>query len=125
MRTNEYQNKGNINMRTKDILLEIADITVFYQYLYMNEDHKITFNNGLTDLTLSMNENLCVICRNERFPDLPPMSYSENLSPNNILGIIDILKHMPAIEFKSSFKNRWEEIKTITQTNLSLNIIKK
>ena len=35
-------------MRTKDTLLEMNDIAILYQYLYMDEKHNITFNNGLT-----------------------------------------------------------------------------
>lgn len=111
-------------MRTKDILFEITDVSIFYQYLYMNKDHRITFNNDLTDLTLSMDDNLYVMCKNERFPDIPPSDFSSTLTLSYILAVIDRLKDMPAIEFPSSFKNRWEEIKTITQTNLSLNIPK-
>jgi hypothetical protein len=111
-------------MRTKDTLLEIADVAIFYQYLYMDKDHKITFNNDLTNLTLSMNDSLHVMCRNCNFPDLPPSDFSDMLTLPYILAVIDRLKDMPATEFPSSFKNRWEEIKTITQTNLTLNISK-
>lgn len=109
-------------MRTKDILFEIADIATFYQYLYMDETHRITFNNDLTDLTLNMNENLCIMCKNERFPDLPPTSFSDMLSPSNVLGIINRLKDAPATEFPTSFKNRWEEIKAITKATVALNL---
>ena len=31
-------------MRTKDTLLEMNDIAILYQYLYMDEKHNITFN---------------------------------------------------------------------------------
>lgn len=125
MCADEYQNQGYINMRTRDTLIEIADVAIFYQYLYMDENHRITFNNDLTDLTLSMNNNLRVMCKNERFPDVPLADFSEMLTLSYILAVIDRLKDMPAVEFPSCFKNRWEEIKTITQTNMALNIPKK
>lgn len=112
-------------MRDLDTLFEIEEVTVFYQYLYMNENHCITFNNDLTDLTLSMKENLNVMCRNERFPDVPLMNYSENLTLSNILGIIDRLKSMPAVEFPDCFKNRWEEISGIVAVNVASNKFRK
>lgn len=108
-------------MRTKDTLLEMNDIAILYQYLYMDEKHNIIFNNGLTDLIIHMNESLSVMCKNLKFPDIPEMNWTENLTPANCLGIINILKGMPPEEYKNSIKNRWEEIKTITLTNLSLN----
>jgi hypothetical protein len=39
----------------------------------------------------------------------------------NMLGIIDQLKTVPAVEFPTCFANRWEEIKTITDTNVAQN----
>lgn len=106
-------------MRTKDILLAIEDVAIFYQYLYIG--NKITFNNGLTDLTLSMGENLCTKCKNERFPDLPPSDFTDMLTLPYILGVIDILKESKAVEFPTSFANRWEEIRTLTTEDVVLN----
>ena len=108
-------------MRTKDTLMAFEDIPLLYQYLYMNEEHSITFNNGITDLKIRMTDNLSVMCKNLRFPDLPELDWTENLTPNNCLGIIEYLKTIPAEEFKESFGNRWEEIKTVTLHNLALN----
>ena len=36
-------------MRTKDELFLLGDIGIMLQYLYISENHRITFNNGITD----------------------------------------------------------------------------
>ena len=87
----------------------------------MDEKHSITFNNGLADLTIRMNDNLTVLCKNGNFPDLPETLWTDNLIPPNCLGIISVLKETPPKDYKDSFTNRWEEIKTIVTTNLFLN----
>ena len=108
-------------MRSRETLMAIESITLLYQYLYMDENHSITFNNGVTDLTIHMTDNLSVMCKNLRYPDLPESDWTENFTPYNCLNIIEILKTMPAEEYKEPFENRWEEIKSITSFNLALN----
>lgn len=109
------------NPRTKDVLFDFENISIMFQYLYMNVDHKITFNNGITDLQLHMNDDLDILCKNLSFPDIPESNYSSEMNPNNCFIIIDLLKEMPAEEYPKRFSNRWEEIKSITRVNLSLN----
>lgn len=108
-------------MRTKEDLFSFNDVAIFFQYLYMDENHKITFNNGITNLTLRMTDNFGIACKNESFPDLPELSYTDSSHPRQILGIIEILKEQPPVEFPDSFVNRWQEIKFITGTQLALN----
>ena len=108
-------------MRSRETLMAIESITLLYQYLYMDENHSITFNNGVTDLTIHMTDNLSVMCKNLRYPDLPESDWTENFTPHNCLNIIEILKTMPVEEYKEPFENRWEEIKSITSFNLALN----
>ena len=103
-------------MRTVDTLLELEDITILWQYLYMSEDHYITVDNGITKLEIRMNEHCYFHAKNLNFPELPDLNYSDMMTIPNMLGIIDQLKHVPPTEFKNEFKSRWEEIKTITQT---------
>lgn len=109
-------------MRTKNVLIDdFEDIKIFYQYLYLDPDHRITFSNGLTGLIIRMDDNLNILIKNKKFPDVPEMNI-DSLAPNNILAIIDLLKEKPAIEYPEGIlKNRWEEIKEITMANLSLN----
>ena len=68
-----------------------------------------------------MNDDFEIRCRNLNFPDVPPMDWRSESHPSNLIGIIYELKKEPAKEFPERFKNRWEEIKTITLTNISLN----
>lgn len=109
-------------MRTKNTLINLQNISTLLQYLYMSQEHSIIFNNGIADLKLQMNENLGIKCQNLNFPDLPPTNWSSNMTPENCYNIVEILKETPSVEFPNHFKNRWEEIATITKTNLSLNI---
>lgn len=58
-------------MRDVPTLLELEDITILYQYLYMSEDHFITVDNGVAKLEIRMNENCYFHAKNLNFPDLP------------------------------------------------------
>lgn len=106
-------------MRTKDNLFDIEEVAIFYQYLYLGS--AITFNNGLADLTLTMDEYFETKCKNGNFPNLPPSDFTDTLTLPYILGVIDILKKSKATEFPTSFTNRWEEIRTITLAQVGLN----
>jgi hypothetical protein len=108
-------------MRNVDTLLDLEDITILYQYLYMNEDHYVTVDNGVTKLEIRMNEHCYFHAKNLNFPDLPDLNYNDMMVIPNMLGIIDQLKHIPPVEFKTEFKSRWEEIKIITQANVCHN----
>lgn len=108
-------------MRTVDTLFDFEEIPILWQYLYMNEDHFITVDNGVAKLELHMRDNCSFHAKNLNFPDLPDLDYTDMMVIPNMLGIIDQLKHVPPVEFKESFKSRWEEIRTITSANLVQN----
>ena len=108
-------------MRTVDILLDLEEIPILLQYLYMNEDHRVTVDNGVTKLEIRMTEGCYFFAKNLRFPDLPDLSYTDMMTIPNMLGIIDQLKHYPPVEFKNEFKSRWEELRTITSANVVQN----
>lgn len=109
-------------MRTKDTLKEFEEVKIFFEYLYMSDEHRITFFNGITNLQLRMTDNINTLCKNMSFPDSPEMYWDSEMNPSTILAIIEILRKQPAEEFPKSFKSRWEEIRTITQSNVYLNI---
>lgn len=108
-------------MRNVDTLLEFEDIVILYQYLYMDEDNFITVDNGVAKLEIHMNEHGYFHAKNLNFPDLPDLSYTDMMTIPNMLGIIDQLKNTEPAEFKTEFKSKWEEIKTITQANVVQN----
>lgn len=108
-------------MRTKDELFMLGEVSTLLQYLFLSENHTITFNNGLTDLKIRMDENFNILCQNLSFPDLPESDFSEQMTPLYMLGVIQILQETPPEEFKESFKSRWDEIRQITLANLALN----
>lgn len=107
-------------MRTVSTLLDLEEITILWQYLYMNEDHYVTVDNGVAKLEIRMRENCSFHAKNLNFPDLPDLEYTDMMIIPNMLGIIDQLKNIPPIEFKD-FKSRWDEIRTITLANVVQN----
>lgn len=112
---------GGQKVRTKDELFMLGEVSTLLQYLFMSEKHTITFNNGLTDLQIRMDENFNILCKNLQFPDIPESNFNEQMTTLYMLGVIQILQNTPPVEFKNAFANRWEEIKQITLTNLALN----
>ena len=108
-------------MRDVTTLLDLEEIPILWQYLYMNEDHFITVDNGITRLEIRMRENCSFHAKNLNFPDLPDLDYTDMMVIPNMLGIIDQLKHIPPVEFTHEFKSRWDELKTITVANVVQN----
>ena len=108
-------------MRTTDTLFDMEEIPILYQYLYMDDGHFITIDNGVTRLEIRMTEGCFFKAKNLRFPDVPDLDYTDMMTIPNMLGIIDQLKRSPAVEFPTCFTNRWDEVKTITTTNVAQN----
>lgn len=110
-------------MRTKDVLVnDFKDLATLLQYLYASEDHYIEVENAIgVPLRIRMDEDLRCFCKNLNFPDLPETNWVEEMSVPTIMAIIDQLKERPATEFPKRFSSRWEEIKILTCTQLSLN----
>jgi hypothetical protein len=49
------------------------------------------------------------------------MLYDSECHPEALIRIVYKLMEEDAVEFPNRFKNRWEEIETMTRANLSLN----
>lgn len=111
-------------MRTNNVLFGLEEIPILWQYLYMSEDHFITVDNGVAKLEIRMRDNCSFHAKNLNFPDLPDLEYTDMMTIPNMLGIIDQLKNVSAVEFKDCFKDRWEEIRSITLGNLVHNKMK-
>lgn len=109
-------------MRNKDNLLAIEDVKTLMQYLYLSPDHKVEFKNSIgVPLTLSMTDDCEIMCSNGNFPDLPPMAWTSTMTLPVAIGVVDILKKMPAVEYPETFESRWEEVKGICLANMALN----
>ena len=111
-------------MRTVNTLLDLEEIPILWQYLYMNEDHYVIVDNGVAKLEIRMRENCSFHAKNLNFPDLPDLEYTDMMIIPNMLGIIDQLKNIPPIEFKG-FASRWDEIRTITLANVVQNRVRQ
>lgn len=110
-------------MRDIPTLLELEEIPILWQYLYMDEDNFITVDNGMAKLEIRMRESCTFHTKNLNFPDLPDLEYTEMMTVPNMLGIIDQLKGVPPVEIKS-FSSRWEEIRSITLATVAQNKMK-
>ena len=109
-------------MRAKENLMKFNDMKILYQYLYLSEDNFIDVKNSIgVTLRLRMNDNMAILCQNMNFPDFPQSNWSDQMIINTVFDIVDQLKEVPAIEFPEKFSNRWEEIKTICNLQMSLN----
>ena len=117
-----YVNKGEI-MRTKEKLFEIENITIILQYLYVNPEHIIKYDNGLTTLEIYMNDAFEIYAKNLKFEDLPPLYFTSTFGIPYILGLIDILKDTKS-DMEDVFENKWEEILKVTKSNVGLNHLK-
>lgn len=107
-------------MRTKDKLFRLEEVSTLLQYLYMNKNHTVTFNNGFTDLEIRMAENYNFEVLNHNFRELGWTIYNDVMTIPYILNLIAILKQTES-RFPQYFKDKWDEIKRITTENLILN----
>lgn len=109
-------------MRDSVTLVEgMENVKILLQYLYMDESHHIIVVNTIdVPLKISMDELGNFECINMNFPDLPPMK-NYDFPISQMLAAISQLEESPATEFPATFKNRWEEIKNLTLSNVSLN----
>lgn len=110
-------------MRDIPTLLELEEIPVLWQYLYMDEENFITVDNGMAKLEIRMRESCTFHAKNLNFPDLPDLEYTEMMTIPNMLGIIDQLKNVPPVEIKS-FSSRGEEVRSITLATVAQNKMK-
>lgn len=109
-------------MRDKDTLLAFEDITILLQYFYINPENNITVSNGVTTLTIRMEDNLEFRALNNSFPNLPEMNYTEEMTPGTLFACIDQLKgQKPILINNPRIKSRWDEIKTTTLAEVALN----
>lgn len=112
-------------MRTRDMLKDIDDVALLMKYLYMDESNRIVVKNRIgVPLEISMNEDGYTMQKNLNFPEIP--AHQEDYQVPVWLGIIDQLKEQPKQELKDvktgeRIRNRWDEIKCITQVQLSMN----
>ena len=107
-------------MRTKQMLVDgFDDIKTLFQYLYMDEGHSITVDNGITKLNLKLADNLETLQMNLAFPHL---GYTHrDMRIGEWLACIEQLKEQPSDCGYGSFKNKWEEIETIILIQVAYN----
>lgn len=107
-------------MRSNSIMFELSDVGVLLQWLYQSENHEVRIKNPFTYIRYKMDEQLNIMWFNETFPELG-WSYAE-ISFQELLAIKRSLEeNIQDVDFPETFKNKWEEIKSITKHNLLLN----
>jgi hypothetical protein len=109
-------------MRDRETLIDtFEEIKILNQYLYMDEHNTVEFSNGVTRLSLRMDEALRYKCSNLANPEMPEVECSEQMTIPYMLGIIDELKASAPADMPRSFRNRWEEIRMFTLSTRSIN----
>ena len=117
-------------MREKEILQKLKDIAILNQFLYISEDNFVEYNqDDGTTLKIRIDEDLDYISNYSKscgaLSHLVPLRVTNSMNLTTLIGIIEnIKKQKPKME-NTRFKNRWEEIESITSDNLALNFFHK
>ena len=108
-------------MRTRKRLLGFEDFKILMQYLYLDPLHVVVIRNAIgVPLRLRVNDYGTVLCKNLNFPDVDEVNWTDELT-KEICNVVNELKKTPSVEYPETFLNRWEEIKSITELQMSLN----
>jgi len=107
-------------MRTNDVLKELDDVLVLYQYLYIDPENRIVVDNGMAELEIRLDEDLQFHYRNLNFPHLPEMDYSEQMTLNACTAVVDCLKRQKPKQFPGSCNSEWDEIRAVTSASMTL-----
>ena len=108
--------------RNKGGLRDIDDIAILLKYLYMDEKAYVIVENSIgLHVKIMMNEHLGLakilldgVVKNQLITE-------NDMTPAVLSAVVSQLKEQPAEQFPETFKNRWEEIKNITLSNVALN----
>ena len=107
-------------LRTNNIFINFFnDVTILYRYLFMDSEHYIEYNNGLTILRIKMTDYMNFTVKNLNFPDFPETSFNDQMTLPYIEGIIETLKEKP--DSHGLCKSEWEYIKIIVDSSMVLN----
>lgn len=109
--------------RNKGGLRDIDDIAILLKYLYMDENAYVIVENSIgLHLKIMMNEHLGLtkVLLDGAIKDQPPIE-DNDMTPLVLSAVVSQLKEQSAEQFPERFENRWEEIKTITSSNIALN----
>lgn len=122
-------------MRTKQLLQAVQDttkdLTILLNYLALSEEHYGThaivdpFGKVLLEHKFNMTDKgeiVKTVVHEDGFEQpTHPMKLAK-LSLEELLAIVSYTKtQLPSEEYRTTFKNKWEEIEKITELNLGLN----
>lgn len=104
----------------KHRLFAFEELKILLQYMFLGGEISVKncINVPLTFRTDSETLEFCV--RNENFPEFGFRPFTEKMTIPYLFDMIQFLKSQPA-EKMDSFSSRWEEIKTWTTIQTSLN----
>lgn len=115
-------------MRTYELLTKVEafaeDIKLILEYLALNENHFVTIttkdpcNNPILTTQYRMNDKGDVYCTSDLLDGIAKV----NLNLGELQAIVKEAKlSQPTDNYKTTFGNKWDEIKTITKLNMGLN----
>lgn len=109
-------------MRTRAFLHGIDEIPTLLKWLYLSEKNTVTVENVIgVKLELSMTDEGRILSRNLNFPELEPHGFDSELNTDSLVSIIEQLKENPAEQFPDRYASRWDEIKTLTAMQMTVN----
>ena len=99
----------------------IDDISMLLTYLYMDENAYVTFENSIgVKFKLTIDKDLELTRTMINGASRPVSMDGNDITPSVLLTIVEQIKEQPAEQFPNRFTNRWEEIKTMTLSNITL-----
>ena len=122
----EYEEKKKLYMQAIRVQCQekCGHIFVLDDFIHMvDEGNSITFNNGIANLKVYMLDNLRLRCKNLDYPDTSELDFSDMMTPDYVLAVIDLLKQQKSDLCKDDSK--WDEIRYSVLMNTSLNTRKK
>lgn len=105
-------------------LEKFDDINILLKYLYLSEDHNVEYENSMgTVFSLRMEDDMELKRKIVKgFEGTVGLEFKgHDMTHEHLMAITEQLKETPAKDFPERFSNRFEEIKTITLSNLALN----
>jgi len=118
-------------MRTTDVIMkDFPAVIDLLTYLYADENHEVIVPGMIpgTEFKIKMDEHCNILSAfkpriaSDGKDEFSNFAIDRNITIRQLINVIANLKEMPAVEFPTAFKNRWDEVKTIAGTIRGLNM---
>ena len=109
-------------MRYTTGLKQFDEVNMLLKFLYLSEDNSVKFENSIGCVfELKMRDDGQLVRKSLSTP--VQLEMTDNMDNMFLFAVIDQLKKQTAEVFPESFKNRWEEVRSLCQANLGFNYL--